>query len=294
MPDSASDNPEAGPKGGSPKSVSRFSAEVDTRWGDILLLVCFFVAGLVDSAAFNMYGCFVSMQTGQYHSSQLIPPNSHPVGNTIFVGLGVSHQPENLPGKAWSRCFLAIVAFGFGALFFSSFHRHFGPQKRWVLIASFFIQTVLTGLVALLATTGAVYNHPHGRETTHQDGYITERVKDSFPASDYAAIIILAFQSAGQIVASRVLKYNSMPTVVLTSLYCDMMSDAKLFTAPITDNADRNRRALGATLLFVGAVSGGFLSKSWAGFAGALWIAAFLKLSITIAWVIWKPKSVTK
>ncbi|KAM0191723.1 hypothetical protein ACHAPI_008775 [Fusarium lateritium] len=275
MPDSASDNPEAGPKGGFSKPVSRFAAEVDTRWGDILLLVCFFVAGLVDSAAFNMYGCFVSMQTG----------------NTIFVGLGVSHQPENLPGKAWSRCFLAIVSFALGALFFSSFHRHFGPQKRWVLIASFVIQTILTGLVALLATTGAVYNHPHGRETTHEGGYITERVQNSFPASDYAAIIILAFQSAGQIVASRVLKYNSMPTVVLTSLYCDMMSDAKLFTAPITDNADRNRRALGAILLFAGAVSGGFLSKSWAGFAGALWIAAFFKLVITVAWVLWKPKS---
>ncbi|KAL4725685.1 hypothetical protein ACLX1H_007836 [Fusarium chlamydosporum] len=248
MPDSGSDNPEAGPKGGSSPSVQRrFAADIDTKWGDILLLVCFFVAGLVDSAAFNMYGCFVSMQTG----------------NTIFVGLGVSHQPENLPGKAWSRCFVAIVCFAFGALFFSSFHRHFGPQKRWVLITSFFVQSILTGLVALLATTGAVYNHPHGRSTVHENGWIIERVQNSFPASDYAAISILAFQSAGQIVASRVLKYNAMPTVVLTSLYCDMMSDAKLFTAPLTDNADRNRRALGAVLLFVGAVCGGFLSKSW-------------------------------
>jgi uncharacterized membrane protein YoaK (UPF0700 family) len=226
--------------------------------------------------------------------SQLSAQDSHPVGNTIFVGLGVSHQPENLPGKAWSRCFLAIVFFAIGALFFSSFHRHFGPQKRWVLIASFLIQTILTGLVALLATTGAVYNHPHGRETIHEGGYIIERVQNAFPASDYAAIIILAFQSAGQIVASRVLKYNTMPTIVLTSLYCDMMSDAKLFTAPITDNADRNRRALGAILLFAGAVSGGFLSKSWVGFAGALWIAAFLKLAITVAWVLWKPRSSSK
>ncbi|KAF4442644.1 hypothetical protein F53441_11685 [Fusarium austroafricanum] len=277
MPDSGSgsDNPEAGPKGGSKPVANRFTTEIDTKWGDLLLLICFFVAGLVDSAAFNMYGCFVSMQTG----------------NTIFVGLGVSHQPENLPGKAWSRCFLAIVCFGLGALFFSSFHRFFGPQKRWVLIASFLIQTLLTGLVALLATTGAVYNHPHDRTTTHADGYITERVRDSFPATDYAAIIILAFQSAGQIVASRVLKYNAMPTIVLTSLYCDMMSDAKLFTSPINDNADRNRRATGAVLLFAGAVSGGFLSKSWVGFAGALWIAAFLKLCITFAWVLWKPKS---
>lgn len=64
MPDIASDNPEAGSKE-SVSSPSRFTAEVDPRWGDALLLVCFFVAGLVDSAAFNMYGCFVSMQTGK-------------------------------------------------------------------------------------------------------------------------------------------------------------------------------------------------------------------------------------
>lgn len=159
---------------------------------------------------------------------------------------------------------------------------------------SFFIQAMLTGLVALLATTGAVWNNPHGRSTTHEGDWIIERVQNSFPASDYAAIAILAFQSAGQIVASRALKYNSMPTVVLTSLYCDMMSDAKLFTAPITDNADRNRRAVGAVLLFLGAVCGGFLSKSWVGFAGALWIAAFLKLCITFAWVLWKAKPANK
>ncbi|CEF74714.1 hypothetical protein FGSG_02423 [Fusarium graminearum PH-1] len=274
MPDSGSDSPEAGPKGGFPTPVRRFTSDIDTRWGDLLLLVCFFIAGLVDSAAFNMYGCFVR--------------------NTIFVGLGVSHQPENLPGKAWSRCLVAIVCFGVGALFFSTVHRHFGPQKRWVLMLSFFIQAMLTGLVALLATTGAVWNNPHGRSTTHEGDWIIERVQNSFPASDYAAIAILAFQSAGQIVASRALKYNSMPTVVLTSLYCDMMSDAKLFTAPITDNADRNRRAVGAVLLFLGAVCGGFLSKSWVGFAGALWIAAFLKLCITFAWVLWKAKPANK
>ncbi|RMJ18596.1 hypothetical protein CDV36_001701 [Fusarium kuroshium] len=281
MPDTSSDNPEAGSKESVPTSSSisrRFTAEVDVRWGDILLLVCFFVAGLVDSAAFNLYGCFVSMQTG----------------NTIFVGLGVSGQPENLPGKAWSRCFLAIIFFAIGALFFSNFHRYFGPQKRWVLFASFLIQSVLTGLVALLATTGAVRNSPNDRTTTHQDGWIIERVRNDFPYSDYAPIILLAFQSAGQIVASRVLKYNSMPTVVLTSLYCDMMSDAKLFTSPITDNADRNRRATGAVLLFAGAVSGGFLSKSWVGFAGALWIAAFLKLCISFSWALWKPKAENK
>ncbi|CAM1501223.1 Fc.00g103850.m01.CDS01 [Cosmosporella sp. VM-42] len=252
----------------------RWTTDIDTQWGDLILLACFLIAGLVDSAAFNMYGCFVSMQTG----------------NTIFVGLGVSGQPENLPPQAWARCLLAIICFAFGALFFSNFHRYFGAHKRWVFVASFAIQATLTAIVAIIATTGAVSNHPKGRETIHRDGLIIETVEEKFPWSDLAPITLLAFQSAGQIVASRVLKYNAMPTIVLTSLYCDLMSDAKLFTAPITDNADRNRRAIGAILLFAGSVAGGFMSKSWVGFSGSLWIAAFLKTCMVIAWCLWKPK----
>lgn len=43
----------------------RLNAQVDTKWGDLILLGCFYCSGLVDSMAFNMYGCFVSMQTGK-------------------------------------------------------------------------------------------------------------------------------------------------------------------------------------------------------------------------------------
>ena len=114
----------------------------------------------------------------------------------------------------------------------------------------------------------------------------------TFPGSDFAAITILAFQSAGQIVASRALKYNAMPTVVLTSLYCDLMSDAQLFTAPLGQNADRNRRFLGAALLLCGAISGAFLTKSDTGFKGGLWIAVVIKVFMTVAWFFWKQKKV--
>jgi hypothetical protein len=43
----------------------RLDADVDARWADLILLGCFFCSGLIDSMAFNMYACFVSMQTGQ-------------------------------------------------------------------------------------------------------------------------------------------------------------------------------------------------------------------------------------
>ena len=44
----------------------RLDADIDAKWADLILLGCFFCSGLVDSMAFNMYACFVSMQTGQW------------------------------------------------------------------------------------------------------------------------------------------------------------------------------------------------------------------------------------
>ncbi len=46
------------------------SADVDESWADLILLVTCFISGLVDSAVFNVWSCFVSMQTGQ---SQPLP-----------------------------------------------------------------------------------------------------------------------------------------------------------------------------------------------------------------------------
>jgi len=39
--------------------------EVTAVWGDAVLIVGCFATGLLDSAVFNVWSCFVSMQTGQ-------------------------------------------------------------------------------------------------------------------------------------------------------------------------------------------------------------------------------------
>ena len=53
---------------GSPFSyVSHFmKMELDNSYTDIVLIVCGFVAGLVDGLSFNAWGSFSSMQTGTY------------------------------------------------------------------------------------------------------------------------------------------------------------------------------------------------------------------------------------
>jgi len=40
------------------------SEEADESWADLILIVACFISGLVDSAVFNVWSCFVSMQTG--------------------------------------------------------------------------------------------------------------------------------------------------------------------------------------------------------------------------------------
>lgn len=99
-------------------------------------------------------------------------------------------------------------------------------------------------------------------------------------------IALVAFQSCGQAVTSRALKYNALTSVVLTSIYCDLFSDAELFSM---HNVERNRRVGAPVLLLFGAVMGGLLAHSTIGTAGVLWIAAGLKFLVVISWFLWPP-----
>lgn len=98
---------------------------------------------------------------------------------------------------------------------------------------------------------------------------------------------LVAFQSSGQAVTSRVLKYNGLTSVVLTSNYCDLFSDPKILAA---NNVERNRRLAAPILLLVGAMFGGLWAHSEVGLAGALWTAAGLKAFAVVAWFFWKAE----
>lgn len=120
---------------------------------------------------------------------------------------------------------------------------------------------------------------------------IVENSADNFPWADLAPIALLAFQTGGQVIASRVLKVASMPTVVLTTLFADLMGDAKLFALGLCDHPDRVRRAGGAISLFVGAIIGGVLSNTSIGISGVLWIAAAIKGLMVVSWLLWRSKA---
>lgn len=134
------------------------------------------------------------------------------------------------------------------------------------------MQTVLIVIAASILTFGPQSSNP----------------KEQVGWPELVPIALIAFQSCGQAVTSRALKYNALTSVVLTSIYCDLFSDAKLLAA---DNAERNRRVGAPLLLLIGAVLGGFLAHSSVGSAGALWVAAALKLFAVVAWFLWPAET---
>jgi Protein of unknown function (DUF1275) len=103
-------------------------------------------------------------------------------------------------------------------------------------------------------------------------------------------IALLSFQASGKVVASRVLEYSALPTVVITVLFTDLVSDPSFFSGGLFSNGWRNRRVGGVTFYFAGAVLGGVFASSVYGFAGALWLAAAIKGAIICAWIFWWEK----
>lgn len=152
---------------------------------------------------------------------------------------------------------------------FARFHRYFSPAKRWVLIASYSFQTLLIAVAASIVTFG----------------------NDSSNELHWQVLVplaVVAFQSSGQAVTSRALKYNGLTSVVLTSNYCDLFSDPQLFAM---SNVERNRRIAAPVLLLLGACFGGLYAHSSVGLAGALWTAVVLKCFAIVAWVFWKSEA---
>lgn len=235
------------------RHLSRYlQHEIDTRHGDLLLLCCYIITGLLDSSAVFIWGSFVSMQTG----------------NTVYFGLGLVGTDDD----RWIKSGVSIAGFCLGSLCFAAFHRAFAPRQRWILCASFVAQFICVTMAAIIVT-------------------IFRPARDA-PLSWVVLVplALVAFQSSGQAVTSRVLNHNGLTSVVLTSIYCDLFSHPDLLSKKVIGNVEEMRRAGAVVCLLFGVVLGGLWAHSSVGMMGALWTAAVLKGLIIIAWLSWRTK----
>lgn len=185
-------------------------------------------------------------------------------GNTVYIGLGLSAPHES---TRWIKSGVSLLSFCAGSFVFSRFHRFFSPKRRWVLCASFAAQMLLTLGAATLVT---MMGQP--------------KEKEEIGWHVLAPIALLAFQAASAAVTSRALQYNALTSVVLTSMYLDLFSDAELFSIK---NAERNRRTGAPLFLLFGALVGGRIAMSPFGVAGSLYAAALLKGLVVVVWLVW-------
>ncbi len=170
----------------------------------------------------------------------------------------------------WLRSLISILAFIVGSYLFS-LTRYFGSHRRGTLSASFFIQGICLVIAAALV----------------QGGVVPDTVDKADAMTVLIPIIFLGFQAGGQVGASDVLGFKEIPTTVLTSVYYGIASDSHIADG-FSKNVKRNRRVAAIVLLLLGAIAGGWLTKSAGGLPSILWIAAGLKFIIAGAWLVWR------
>ena len=273
------------------KVHSYFNHELRSPFTSIILIICFFTSGLIDSVAFNVFSCFVGMQTG----------------NTVFAALGISGQPLSTHRQQYFKSLISIAAFMLGTPFFNAIHRYPKPsqhstsRRRAVFVASFAIQTILITVAAVLANQGVVSNRP-AVVGSFSSGSDSGSSTDNSPHTNFLDLIpiaLLAFQASGQVCLTRVLEANELPTIVLSTLYHDFTADLLGIAAAWQQSGSirgffldgqrrQGRRAASIVALFLGGIVGGEMFKGSAGMSGGLLLAAGIKGAVCVAWVVWR------
>lgn len=257
VPVSISDKP--GPPPVHPRSTrlsKSLRSPISLAHTSYIVILCCFFTGLLDSTVFYAYGTFVSGQTG----------------NTILFGLGASTSYKTTRPYRWAKSLIAIICFTWGCVAFSYTTRALGNRRRGTFILSFVAQAALVLLAAGFIQAEVVEGRLH-------------LLNDEIDWRQSLPIALLSFQSAGQIVASRALGHDTIPTVVLTSMLHDIATDPRLLVR-WTENPKRFHRLGAFAAALVGAVIGGFLSVSTGKMQSTLWLVGGLKIIVGgLCWV---------
>ena len=172
------------------------------------------------------------------------------------------------------------------------------------MIGTFGIQVIFIIVAAVLIHLGLVSSRHSVAGAFSSGNHLTDEPNPEMDDNykDLIPIALLAFQSSGPVFFSRVLGVVELPTIVLSTLYCDFMADLYRLPASVRTRSTswprfwtsghqrRQFRRLGSiVMLFLGGLTGGFIFRSSTGMVGAVWLAAGLKGLMVLAWMVWRP-----
>lgn len=247
------------------------------------------------------------MQTGNtvyFGSGVMVPLITQKGGNDGEGDIGGGNG-----GDKWIRAGISVGSFCLGSWGFARFHWFFAekkkngrdgkkeeiPKTRWLVLFSIFFQMVLLGIAAVVipstssSSSSSTTTNIQGNRQQHHQQKQNLPLDLNFPVT--LALILISLQSSSQAYLSRIFGYNSLTSVVLTSLYLDLFSDPHLFSH---HHGERFRRIAAVMCLLAGAMLGGCMVNFglWGGLKGALWVAVGLKGVVGLGCWFWRGEVV--
>ena len=161
-------------------------------------------------------------------------------GNIIFLALSAANLSAGDDNLKWARSGIFILSLMAGFMLTGRIYTRIDATCRFTLLISCLLQALCFDIASLLIYTDTV------PESTTESKLI------------FIAILFLTAQSDAQIVIVKSLGFTEIPTSVLTITYNDLAGDSELLT---WHNSKRNRRIGAITMLLLGGISAGWLSR---------------------------------
>lgn len=234
--------------------------DVDGERSTFPLAAYCFMTGFIDSVCFSAIFVWCAFQTG----------------NTVQLALALARLFQGPPGErdtsfhlADKQALTSVLTFIFGA-FLGRIGDRMGAKTRAWLFLGTFIQTLFTMAAAI-----AIWK-------SGEPSFADER---SNPAWRNAlSFVTIGFMSASmglQGIMGKRVNTQFATTIVLTTVWCELMADPKLFQ--LRRVVTRDHKVIGIVALFIGGFAGRAILDR-IGSAGALGVGTGIRFLISVWW----------
>ncbi|KAK7446642.1 hypothetical protein VKT23_014336 [Stygiomarasmius scandens] len=248
---------------------SYLMTEVDPEWCTAPLAAYCFMTGFIDAISFSAIFVWCGFQTGNFAQLALA------IARLMETPNANGAIKDNSFHAADRQAITSLLTFNVGA-FLGRIGDRIGCHVRLWLVLGTFIQTLFTMAAAI---------------TVWQSGSLSIAGDRGNPSwTNALSYVALAFMSASlglQGIMGKKLNTQFTTTVVVTTVWVELVTDPNLFKRKRVKT--RDHKLIAASSLFIGAFfSRALLAQVGAG--GALGLATGSRLLLTFSWLFVPPK----
>jgi len=228
------------------------------------------MTGFIDAVSFTAIFVWCGFQTG----------------NFLQLSLALARLFDGPPGhrdqqfhRADQQALTSLISFNLGA-FLGRIGDKMGPMTRLWLATGTFIQAIFT----MIASITIWKSHEGSIAATRGDPAWTNLLS-------FVCVVFMSASLGLQGIMGKRLNTQFTTTVVLTTVWCELMADPKLFSrGPVIT---RDHKLIAAASVFLG----GFLGRALVdqiGAAGTLGIGTGIRMIIAVGWLFVPAKPVRR